>query len=1058
MSGIERTISIRGARTHNLKGISLDLPHNQLIVVTGVSGSGKSSLVFDTLYAEGQRRYVQSLSTYARMFLERMDRPDVDSISEIPPALALRQKNTIKNARSTVGTVTEISDYLRLLFATLGRTTCPRCGGEVTRDSVESAAAHALAGPGMHLFLAPFEPGSRSTAAACEFLAHNGYHRLFVDGAIVETAALLGRAVQGVVQDAEQGIVRNAAIGVAQDAAGGVTSDAPQDAATDAAPANLSHGKNGAAGGCAGAGARSSSAGRNGGGPLMVVTDRVANDSTDASARVREALEKAFYLGGGRARVITVVRENGRMMPVADAAYDRRFNCSTCGTLFPEPTPALFSANSPIGACPECEGFGRTVELDLEKVIPDAGLSLRQGLIAPWRTPAYLEMKTWMLKCARRARVRAAVPFREMTETERAWLLDGEPRDGARESARDGAHGDDWERWPGVRGFFRWMEKRRYKTHVRILLARYRRFVPCPTCGGAKLKPEALNVRVEGITIAEAGRLAVRELKGWLEQLGGQPRAAERAGVVLRELKSRVGYLDEVGLGYLTVERQARTLSGGEAQRIHLASALGSLLTATMYALDEPTVGLHAGDVRRLLGVLRHLRDLGNTVVVVEHDPMMIAGADFTVELGPGGGREGGNLIRAGAPTRARSDKRAKGAKHVNRIKGAGNENAGTPERVMLMRTLARERRFTKRDPALRIVGAREHNLKGLDVRIPLGRMVCVTGVSGSGKSTLVEDVLYNNYLRRRGEPVSEVGACDRIEGLELVGEMVHMGQELPARSLRSNPATYLKIYDDIRRLFAQSNEARRLGIQPRHFSFNVDGGRCEKCHGTGTVTIEMHFMADLEVQCDACDGRRFQSHILAIRYQGRNVNEVLGLTVDEARAFFARSQAITRRLDALSAVGLGYLCLGQTTSTLSGGEAQRLKLARFLLADLEPLPMAADGKPLGRVFLLDEPTTGLSSADIRQLLRVLTMLVAQGNTLVVIEHHLEFIAHADYVIDLGPGGGEDGGRVVAAGPPLKVAAAARSLTGRELRAVFGLPASAPRAAARSAKLRASAG
>jgi excinuclease ABC subunit A len=1033
LSGVERTISIRGARTHNLKGISLDLPHNRLIVVTGVSGSGKSSLVFDTLYAEGQRRFVQSLSTYARMFLERMDRPDVDSISEIPPALALRQKNTIKNARSTVGTVTEISDYLRQLFATLGRAMCPRCGGEVTRDSVESAAAHALAGPGMHLFLAPFEPGSRSTAAACEFLAQNGYHRLFVDGAIVETAELLGRAVQSVVQDTLQDRMQDAApSGVAVE----VGIEGAAGAAQSAAPAD-----------------------RNGTAPLMVVTDRVANDSADAPARVREALEKAFYLGGGRARVITVIRENGRMKPVADDAFDRRFNCSRCGTLFPEPTPALFSANSPLGACPECEGFGRTVELDLEKVIPDPELSLRQGLVAPWRTPAYLEMKTWMLKCARRARVRTAVPFREMTETERAWLLDGEPRDGARngpeEDAHDGGRGDDWERWPGVRGFFRWMEKRRYKTHVRILLARYRRFVPCPTCGGAKLKPEALNVRVEGITIAEVGRLAVRELKGWLEQLGGQTRAAERAGVVLRELKSRVGYLDEVGLGYLTVERQARTLSGGEAQRIHLASALGSLLTSTMYALDEPTVGLHAGDVRRLLGVLRHLRDLGNTVVVVELDPMMIAGADFTVELGPGGGREGGSLIRAAAPARSRV---AKGAKSAKTVKPADDGNGATPGRVILMRTLSRERRFTRRDPALRVVGAREHNLKDLDVRIPLGRMVCVTGVSGSGKSTLVEDVLYNNYLRRRGEPVSDVGVCDRIEGLELVGEMVHMGQELPARSLRSNPATYLKIYDDIRRLFAQSNEARRLGIQPRHFSFNVDGGRCEKCHGTGTVTIEMHFMADLEVQCDACDGRRFQSHILAIRYQGRNVNEVLALTVDEARGFFAKSPAVTRRLEALSAVGLGYLCLGQATSTLSGGEAQRLKLARFLLADLEPLPAGGDGKPLGRVFLLDEPTTGLSSADIRQLLRVLGRLVVEGNTLVVIEHHLEFIAHADYVIDLGPGGGDDGGRVVAAGPPLKVAAAARSLTGRELRVLFGLPASAPRAAAHSAKLRASAG
>ena len=1049
MSGPERTISIRGARTHNLKGISLDLPHNRLIVVTGVSGSGKSSLVFDTLYAEGQRRFVQSLSTYARLFLQRMDRPDVDSISEIPPALALRQKNTIKNARSTVGTVTEISDYLRLLFATLGRTICPRCGGEVTRDTVESAAAYALAEPGMRLYLAPFDPGSRSAAAACEFLAQNGYHRLFVEGAIVETAELLAREVQGVVRDAASDGTQNFASSVAVDAG----PDTAPEAVADTESGNSPSYANGTAGGARSAPPSTSPAARNGDGavaggrPLMVVTDRVANDSADAPARVREALEKAFYLGGGRARVVSVVRDNGRIVPVAEAAFDRRFNCSRCGTLFPEPTPALFSANSPIGACPECEGFGRTVELDLEKVIPDPGLSLRQGLIAPWRTPAYVEMKTWMLKCARRARVRTAVPFREMTDTERTWLLDGEPRG----SAGENSHGDDWERWPGVRGFFRWMEKRRYKTHVRILLARYRRFVPCPACAGAKLKPEALNVRVDGMTIAEAGQLAVRELKQWLKQIGDQPRAAERAGAVLRELKSRVGYLDEVGLGYLTVERQARTLSGGEAQRIHLASALGSPLTATMYALDEPTVGLHAGDVRRLLGVLRHLRDLGNTVVVVEHDPMMIAGADFTVELGPGGGRDGGSLIRAGARARGRK-------KDANGAKAGANANGATPGRVILMRTLSRERRFNRRDPALRIVGAREHNLKNLDLRIPLGRMVCITGVSGSGKSTLIEDVLYNNYLRRRGEPVSDVGACDRIEGLELIGEMVHMGQELPARSLRSNPATYLKIYDDIRRLFAQSNEARRLGIQARHFSFNVDGGRCEKCHGTGTVTIEMHFMADLEVQCDACDGRRFQSHILAIRYQGRNVNEVLALTVDEARGFFAKSPAVTRRLEALSSVGLGYLCLGQATSTLSGGEAQRLKLARFLLADLEPLPASDDGKLQGRVFLLDEPTTGLSSADIRQLLRVFGRLVTDGNTLIVIEHHLEFIAHADYVIDLGPGGGEDGGRVVAAGPPLKVAGAAGSLTGRELRGLFGLPASAQGAAARSAKLRASAG
>ena len=954
---MERSIRIRGARTHNLRDISLDLPHSQLTVVTGVSGSGKSSLVFDTVYAEGQRRYVQSLSTYARLFLERMERPDVDSISDIPPALALRQKNTIKNARSTVGTVTEINDYLRLLFASVGRTICPRCGIEVTRDTIEGAAARIRDAPGLYVFVAPFELGSRSLKDATAFLVQNGYHRLFHDGDITETAEFAGRF-------------------------------------------------NGN-----GAGAPA--------GPLIVVIDRVSVVAGGTDERVREAIEKSFYLGGGRARAIMVARENGAMQQVAALEFDRRFNCSQCGTAFPEPAPALFSSNSPIGACPECEGFGRTVELDLQKVIPNPNLSIRQGLIAPWRTPAYREMHDWMLKCARRARVRTAVSFREMTDVERTWLLDGEPR-------KEGQHWD--ERWPGVHGFFRWLERRRYKTHVRILLARYRRFVSCPTCKGTKLKPEALNVSVAGKSIADVVQMSVRDLPAWLKSLSRDREIEARGGVLLRELQNRIGYLNEVGLRYLTLDRQARTLSGGEAQRIHLASALGSLLSHTLYALDEPTVGLHATDSRRLLGVLRHLRDIGNTVVVVEHDPTMIAGADFVVELGPGGGREGGQLLYADAPRRHR----------------AGTNGTGeTPGRVLLMRALARERRLNKHQPVIRIAGARENNLHNLDVAIPLGRLVCLTGVSGSGKSTLVESILYNNYLRQTGESVSDVGECDRIEGLEQIGEMVHMGQEMPTRSLRSNPATYLKIYDEIRKLFAASAEARRLGVKPRDFSFNVEGGRCDRCHGTGTVTIEMHFMADLEVKCDSCDGRRFQSHILAIRFQGRNVSEVLDLTIDEARAFFARYPAITRRLEPLSAVGLGYLQLGQTTSTLSGGEAQRLKLARFLLADLEPPATANNGKSLPRMFLLDEPTTGLASEDIRRLLRVLARLVAEGNTLVVIEHNLEFIAHADYIIDLGPGGGDEGGRVVTAGDPLAVATCEKSQTGKELRRLFGLPVEA---------------
>ncbi len=961
---MERSISIRGARTHNLGNLSLDLPHGRLTIVTGVSGSGKSSLVFDTIYAEGQRRYVQSLSTYARLFLERMERPDVDSITEIPPALALRQKNTIKNARSTVGTVTEINDYLRLLFASSGRTMCPRCNLEVTRDTVEGVAAAVLATPGRYIFLAPFDTGSRSLKDATAFLMENGYHRLYDSDEIVETVDFADRS-----------------------ASNGVAAHAPPAAS------------------------------------LMVVIDRVAVTQSGSDERVREAIDKAFYLGGGRARVLMLAPENGAARTIATLNFDRRFNCSRCATAYPEPTPALFSANSPIGACPECEGFGRTVELDLEKVIPNPNLSLRQGLVAPWRTPAYREMQQWMLKCARRAHLRTVVSFREMNDDERAWLLDGEPR----------VEGQKWdERWPGVRGFFRWLERKRYKTHVRILLAKYRRFIPCPACHGSKLKAEALNVLVNGHSFAQVMQLSVRDLPAWIEHLRRHSEIAARAGVLLRELGNRVGYLNEVGLGYLTLERQGRTLSGGEAQRIHLASALGSLLSGTLYALDEPTVGLHAGDSRRLLGVLRHLRDLGNTVVVVEHDPIMIAGADYVVELGPGGGRQGGELIRAGEP-----------------VNGGPNGNGETPGRVLLMRALAHQRRFTKRDPAVRITGATENNLRNLSVAIPLGRMVCFTGVSGSGKSTLVETVLYNNYLRRIGEAVSEVGACERIEGLELIGEMVHMGQEMPTRSLRSNPATYLKIYDDIRKLFAANAEARRLGVKTRDFSFNVEGGRCDRCHGTGSVTIEMHFMADLEVKCEACDGRRFQSHILGIRHKGKNVNEVLDLTVDEAREFFDRGTypSIAKRLEPLAAVGLGYLQLGQTTSTLSGGEAQRLKLARFLLADLEPPRTAESGKPLPRMFLLDEPTTGLASSDIKRLLRVMARLVAEGNTLVVIEHNLEFIAHADYVIDLGPGGGDEGGRLVAAGDPLTIAASDKSLTGIELRRLFGLPVAAtPRA------------
>jgi excinuclease ABC subunit A len=944
---LERSIRIRGARTHNLRNISLDIPHGALTVVTGVSGSGKSSLVFDTIYAEGQRRYVQSLSTYARLFLERMDRPDVDSINDIPPALALKQKNTIKNARSTVGSVTEISDYLRLLFAAVGKTICPGCGITVTRDTIESAARLIAKSPGLNVILASIPLASRTPGEMTEWLIANGYHRIYFDDQIVEADRLINLRLEAVA----------------------------------------------------------------------VVVDRVTVDSQVFEERLREALEKAFQLGGGRASSLLVERAESGYTTLGRNDFDSRFNCSRCGDGFIEPSAPLFSANSPLGACPECEGFGRIVELDLDKVLPNPKLSLRQGLVAPWRTPAYREMQTWMIKCARRAKIRTAAPLTEMSEQERAWLLDGEP----------GWNNRNWdESWPGVRGFFKWLERKRYKTHVRILLARYRRFMPCPKCGGGKIRPEALNVFVAGSSIAEIGRMPVRDLPAWFKSLRRDRAIAERAHALLRELENRIGYLNQVGLGYLSLERQARTLSGGEAQRIHLASALGSLLSGTLYALDEPTVGLHASDSRRLLEVLRRLRDLGNTVVVVEHDPTMIAGSDHVVELGPEGGQAGGQLIGCGEPAPIRS------------------RNGALQGRSLLMRALAHQSRLGAGTPAIKIRGARENNLRAINVTIPLCRLVCLTGVSGSGKSTLMESVLYNNYLRSIGESVSEVGACDRIEGLDQHSEIVHMGQEMPARTLRSNPVTYLKIYDDIRKLFASTPDARRLRIKPRDFSFNVEGGRCTRCQGTGTVTVEMHFMADLEIQCDVCEGRRFQRHIRDIKLMNRTINDVLDMTVDEAIGFFTKFPAITSRLEPLTAIGLGYLRLGQPASTLSGGEAQRLKLARFLLADFAPSARAVNGRRRGRMFLLDEPTTGLASADIKRLMRVLTRLVAEGNTLLVIEHNLELIAHADHIIDLGPGGGDEGGKIVASGDPLKIAGCERSRTGEELRVLFGLPKTGP--------------
>ena len=920
---MKRAIKIVGARTHNLKGIDCQIPARKITVVTGVSGSGKSSLVFDTLYAEGQRRYVQSLSTYARLFLEQMQRPDVDSISDIPPALALEQKNAIKNARSTVGTVTEVHDYLRLLLTHAGVVRCSECGGEVHSDTVSSAAEELVRiRDGQRVAItASVDFHGMEPAESRDTLQRQGYGRVVVDEALV--------------------------------------------ALDELEPSALATGR------------------------AEVVVDRFAV-SAERTTRAAEGFARAFQIGAGSARVLGL--DDG----VEPLLFTTRFACRACGRDHAVPTPHLFSFNNPLGACPRCEGFGRVVDIDYDKVVPNRRLSLRDGAVVPWSTPAYVDFQQEFLQAAERRGISTQVPFSQLVDEDRKWIFEGDKRS------------------PGVQGFFRWLEERRYKTHVRILLARYRSYRTCPDCAGARLKREALSVRVAGKTIAEMSALPIEKLTRFLKRLGLDATAAARTESVMRELEARLGYLEEVGLGYLTLDRQARTLSGGEAQRIHLASALGSALTDTLYALDEPTVGLHPRDSRRLLKVLRHLTRMGNTVALVEHDPTIIEGADHVIDLGPGGGAGGGNVMYEGKPSGL-----------------PGRESA--TGRLLLIRTVHRQEKRAAKEMdrgSLVIRGARENNLAIDRVEIPLGRFVCVTGVSGSGKSTLVEQVLHENWLLQRGLGGHEAGRCEGIDGFEKIDDVLMMSQAAIGRSARSNPATYLKAYDEIRKLFAATPAARRTKITPGAFSFNTPGGRCEHCQGTGITTLEMHFMADIEVPCDECGGRRFKNNVLDVRYHDRNINEVLAMTVDEAAEFFADRQAIHTRLACLRSVGLGYLTLGQSTSTLSGGEAQRLKLAGFLVEEK---------RGRGSLFIFDEPTTGLHLQDIHTLIGVLDGLVARGHSVLVVEHHTDFIAHADWVIDLGPEGGDKGGRLVVAGPPLEVARCEKSHTGAELKSLLGL-------------------
>ncbi len=936
-------IEVVKARTHNLKGVDCRVPHGRVTVVTGPSGAGKSSLAFDTIFAEGQRRFVESMSTYARQFLDQMERPPVEAVHNVLPAVALAASNAIKNARSTVGTITETHDVLRLLYTHLGEVHCPNGHGTLSRWAVEEAAAVLAAGEAGERFtlVARVPRPKRHADQALAELIRQGWARRLAGEEVVrmEPGAAWPKALD----------------------------------------------------------------------PLPLALGRFTA-TTESSGRIASAVEEGYRLTGGKVEAVS---------PQGSRFFASDLVCGICGATARRPVPALFSFNSPLGACPECQGFGRVIGIDRERVVPDPKKALRERPIAPWNSPAYEELYDGLLKAAKRRKVPLDVPWQELPAAAREWVWSG-----------DGP-------FVNLEEFFSWLEGRTYKVHVRVLLARYRAYDVCPSCRGTRLKPEALAVLLEGRTLPELTAMNVEELSAWLSSRRWSARQRELSGHLLEELAERVEVLHRVGLDYLTLDRQARTLSGGEAQRIHLAAALGSGLTSTLYVLDEPTIGLHPRDSNRLLALLTDLAARGNTVLVVEHDRTLIQGADWIIDLGPQAGEHGGRVMVEGTIAEVLASEESLTARYLR-------ERVPTPARAHVARfrreqgkeTLEEELEHRRR---VTIRGASAHNLKHLTVDFPLGSVVAVTGVSGSGKSTLVENVLYGTYQRARGVVDVEPGPVEELSGLDGLADVTLVDQRPLGRSSRSNPITYVKAYDEIRKLFASTTAARARRITAAHFSFNIDRGRCPVCKGTGVVEVDMQFMAPVTVTCDSCQGHRFKPEVLGVRYQGRNVSEVLDLTVEEATAFFASERRLKRRLKLLSDVGLGYLRLGQPTATLSGGEAQRLKLASFL-------DRPASEKP--RLFVFDEPTTGLHLADIEVLYHTLRRLVQRGDTVVVVEHSLDLIARADWVIDLGPGGGEHGGQLQHCGSLGSFLDQAESPTADELRAFLKwVPARAEEAA-----------
>jgi len=897
-------IHLRGVRVHNLKNINLDIPLYHFIVVTGRSGSGKSSLAFDTLYAEGQRRYIESLSAYARQFLERMDKPEADLIEGITPAVAIQQKASTKNPRSTVATVTEIHDYLRVLYARIGVIHCLKCGQPVLRDTIDS-------------------------------IVDDLFQRASGEEILISFAWLLEQGLALLKKDGFSRLIKNHKI---------IDLD------------NFQPGQKKL---------------------IDVFVDRVRVDPEERE-RLVDSLEIALRQGNGR---IKVFLPSGK-----EVTYANRLECKSCQLAYEEPFPNLFSFNSPQGACPVCHGFGDLAVLDEDKIIPDKNKSLEQGAIEPWSKTGSYELQEELLYEARRRGIPTDVPFKDLKPRWQKFILEG---------------GDGYY---GVKGFFEWLQSKKYKVQVRVFLSRYRKYVPCPACHGQRLNPQALSVKIRGKSIGDICRMTVREATDFFHSLDLTPYESQIAERLLAEIENRLRFLLEVGLDYLTLDRMTFTLSGGEAQRINLAAALSSSLVGTLFILDEPSIGLHPRDNQRLIQTLKSLKEVGNTVLVVEHDAEIIRAADYIIDLGPGAGEAGGEVLFAGP-----MDKFIR--------------EATTLTARYLRSEFKIEPPLERRRPRgfIQIIGACKHNLKNIDVRLPLGCLTCITGVSGSGKSTLLYDVLYLGWLGEARE------AYRQIKGFEFIDKLIMVDQSPLSTSPRSIPATYMKIMDGIRDIFSSTREARLLGLKPGYFSFNTPGGRCEECKGAGQQIVEMQFLSDVVLTCEACQGLRYKPEILEVKYRGKSIADVLAMTAQEALDFFQDSPEVTRYLKPLIDVGLGYLKLGQPTTTLSGGELQRLKLAHHLIHE--------HGKRI--VYLFDEPTIGLHPADISVLLRCFQRLVDHGHTVLIIEHNLDVIKCADYIIDLGPEGGELGGRIVAEGTPEEVASSPHSITGRYLKEVL---------------------